>query len=604
MISPPRVSRRLVLAVALVAAVFLAYASVVHNAFINFDDEAYLVGNPQLHQGFTPASLRWAFTTTTTGNWLPLTWLSHMLDFRLFGRWAGGHHAVSVVIHAANTALLFGVLSAMTGAFWRSALVAALFGLHPLRVESVAWAAERKDVLMILFGVLAIGAYLRYVRHRTKGAYAATLGLYACSLMCKAMLVTLPGILLLLDLWPLNRWTRLRGAACLPGRPLLLEKAPFLALAAAASGVAYAAQSAGNAVGNAVQFPFGQRIGNAFTAYCAYILKTLWPANLATPYPYSWNDVPWWQPLLGAALVVAGSAFTLYFLGRRPAWFVGWAWYLGTLLPVIGIVQVGSQAMADRYTYFPQIGVLILFVWGLGELTEGRPRATAAVAVAATVVITASIALTATQVAYWRTSATLFSHAVQVTRNNFVAYSNLGMALIDEGREDEGRELVARALKLSPDFRAAAFEGNGDYLAGLGRAREAQAEYRKAQELAPGKRSIQDKLRALGDVTGGSPVAPAADLRWGAAPADDPLARGNRLMTSGRLEAAVSAFREAIRAAPGNYSAWHNLGCAYGDLGRLEEAAGAFEEALRLKPDHQAAKKNLEVIRASRGRRN
>ena len=278
-------------------AVLAAFAPVVRNEFVNYDDEPNLVQNPHVQQGINLAGLRWAFTTVESRNWHPLTWLSHMLDFSLFGLWAGGHHAVSALIHAANAALLFAVLRAMTGALWRSALVAALFGVHPLRVESVAWAAERKDVLTLLFGLLALGAYLRYARRRSAGAYLAALGLFACALMSKAMLVTFPALLLLLDLWPLNRWSPSRGVPFLPGRRLLLEKVPFLALAVAASCVTYFAQDTGGAV--AYFFPLDQRIGNAFISSGAYLAKTLWPAKLAIFYPYFWADVPWWKPPCG-----------------------------------------------------------------------------------------------------------------------------------------------------------------------------------------------------------------------------------------------------------------------------------------------------------------
>jgi len=597
-----RVGRSLVLAAALALAVLAAFAPVVRNGFVNFDDNTNLVDNPGAHQDFTLASLRWAFTTVQSQNWHPLTWLSHMLDFRLFGPWAGGHHAVSALIHAANAALLLLALHAMTGALWRSALVAALFGLHPLRVESVAWASERKDVLAVLFGLLALCAYLRYVRRRTAGSYAAALALFACALMSKAMLVSLPGILLLLDLWPLGRWSPGRNGLVLPGRRLLLEKLPFLALSAAASLITFLVQDSAGAVAYVDQFPLRVRVGNAFLSYGAYLAKTLWPAKLAVFYPYFWQDVPWWQPVLGAAVVAAGAGVALLLLRRRPVWFVGWSWYLGTLLPVIGIVQVGSQSMADRYTYLPQIGILLLVSWGLGDLAKGRPGVRTAILAGAPLVLAALAAATWVQVTRWRDDVTLFSHAVQVTDKNFVAFTRLGAALVERGRLEEGREYIARSFKVEPAARASVFDATGDYYARLGMVDAAAEQYRKALAIEPFKEVLQEKLRALGRTAKAPSSGPPADPHARPPPHGAPRERGDMLARSGRFEEAVSAYREAIRADPGNYGAWHNLGCALSDLRRNDEAAAAFEETLRLKPDHASARKNLEAVRRSGGR--
>jgi len=597
----PRVGRELALGVVLLVAVLAAFAPIVRNEFVNYDDPN-LFNNPRVQQGLTPAGLRWAFTAGETGNWHPLTWLSHMLDFSLFGAWAGGHHAVSALIHAVNAALLFWVFRAMTGALWRSALLAALFGLHPLRVESVAWASERKDVLTLLFGLLALAAYLRYARRRTAGSYAAALALYACALMSKAMLVTFPAILLLLDLWPLDRWSRGQRVPFLPGRRLLLEKLPFLSLSAAASLVTFLVQDRGGAVGSLSQFPLRDRIGNAFSSCGAYLAKTVWPAKLAVFYPYFREDVPWWKPILGAALVAGGTVIVVLLLRRRPVWFVGWVWYLGTLLPVIGIIQVGSQSMADRYTYIPQIGILLLIAWGLGNLAAGRPRARVAILAAAPLVLAALAAATWAQIARWRTSVTLFSHAMSVTEKNFVAYSYLGYALVDQGRVAEGSELIARSFTALPASRATVFEGSGDFYASLGMAREAAEQYGKALAIEPSKRQVREKLRALGDLTKAPATTAPPDPHRGQGSLD-PYEQGNLLARSGRREEAVVAYREAIRVAPGNPEAWHNLGCVLGELGRKDEAIAAIGETLRLKPDHPLARKNLQAIRGSAGRR-
>jgi len=591
-----RISRSVVLAALIAVAVLAAFAPAVRNGFINYDDDSNLLQNTRVQQGITLEGLRWAFTTVRTANWHPLTWISHMIDFQLFGSWAGGHHMTSVLIHAANAALLFWVLHAMTGAVWRSALVAALFGLHPLRVESVAWAAERKDVLTLLFGLLALAAYLRFARRRTAGGYTAALALYAAALMSKAMLVTFPVLLLLLDLWPLNRWSRGRRIPFFPGRHLLLEKVPFLVPAAALSLLTFLIQQSGGAVGYLAQFPLRQRIGNVFCSYVNYLVKTLWPARLAVIYPYYWEDVPWWQPVFGAAFVAAVTLAAVLALRRRPALLVGWAWYLGALVPVIGIVQVGSQSMADRYTYIPQIGVLIMIAWGLGYLAEGRPRVRAATLVAAPLVIAALATATWVQITYWRTSVTLFSRAVAVTEKNFIAYTQLGSALLDMGRTQEGSEYLARSYRIAPNYRAVILEASGDYYSEQGQARAAAEQYRKALAIVPFNRLIRKKLDALGDLANAPATAPAPD------PHRDGFNRGNALVGSGRREEAVAAYREAIRAMPEDYEAWHNLGCVLHELGRTDEAIAALEESLRIKPDNPTAQRNLVIVR-SRGRR-
>jgi len=492
------INRGAVMAVALSIATLLVYASVVRNEFVNFDDDMNLTKNQHLQQGLTIESLRWAFTNVEHQNWHPLTWVSHMLDFGVFGMHAGGHHAVSALMHAANAALLFAVFHALTGAFWRSAAAAALFALHPLRVESVAWAAERKDVLSVLFGLLALAAYLRFARRRSRGAYVAALACFAGALMSKAMLVTFPALLLLIDLWPLDRWSRVRGAPVLPGRGILLEKIPFVALSAAASILALFAQARTGAVAYVTQFPVVLRVENAFSAHLAYLGKLLWPKKLAVFYPYAFGDLSWWQPASGAALIVLISAGVAVVLRRRPVYVVGWAWYLGTSLPVIGIVQIGSQAMADRYTYLPQIGLLLMIAWGLGDAQTRWPGTRTALAAGTALALAALSAATWMQVTRWRSSETLFTHSLSVTGDNYIALSNLGAALSAQGREAEGNELIRRALQVDPNFRTVLYERAGDHFAKRGQAAAAADYYRKALAVAPFKQNLQEKLRALG----------------------------------------------------------------------------------------------------------
>jgi tetratricopeptide (TPR) repeat protein len=502
----PPAARAVAAAALLALLTALAFAPVWGNGFVNFDDNRTIFQNPRVRGGLAAGGVRWAFTNLEFENWMPLTWLSHQLDWSLFGPWAGGHHGVSALIHAGNAALLLLLLHAMTGALWPSAFAASLFALHPLRVESVAWASERKDVLMLLFALLALAAYLRWTRRRSPGAYAAALALYACALMSKAMVVTVPALLLLLDFWPLARWRR-GGRLPLPPARLLLEKLPFLAAAAAASLVTFLAQSGGGAVAYVAAYPVAQRVPNAFRSWALYLWKTIWPAKLAVFYPYFWADVPWWQPALGAAIVAVATAGALLALRRRPALAVGWFWYLGALLPVIGIVQAGSQALADRYTYLPQIGLAVALAWGGSELLVRRPRLRPTLLAAALAALAALGAVTWVQAGHWRSTETLFRHALAVTENNFLAASILGAALSEQGRAAEGQALIAWAYKVNPDYRSRTLVRSGDYYAARGMKPEAAEQYRKALAISPWDQRLQEKLGDLGD-----------PRTWGAAP--------------------------------------------------------------------------------------
>jgi tetratricopeptide (TPR) repeat protein len=606
---PPAARRRLIVAALIALAVLAAFSPAIFNDFVNYDDRENLYANPMVNRGLTLEGVRWAFTISEFPNWHPLTWISHMADFSLFGTWAGGHHLVSLLLHAANAAALALLLRAATGALAPAALVAALFALHPLRVESVAWAAERKDVLTVFFGLLALAAWLRWVRRRSAGALAASLALYACALMAKPMLVTLPALLLLLDYWPLGRWG-------VPGRPaaarplaLLLEKAPYLALAAASSVVTLVAQRGGGAVAYVVDYPVPQRVANAFRSYGVYLAKTLWPAKLAVFYPYFWDDVPWWQPALGAAVVVAGSVAALALARRRPAVFVGWYWYLVSLLPVIGIVQAGSQALADRYTYVPHVGVFLALVALAGGALARRPRLRGPAAAAALAVLAALGAATARQTTLWRSSETLFRHAIAVTKDNFIAYSNLGTALSLSGRTAEGNALIARSFKTNPYFRGEVLTRSGDYFVRQGQFGEAADQYRRALALAPHDTRLAEKLRDAERRAGGPARAPAAAPNphagataapGGASGAGAAFGRGNALIQAGRRAEAVAAYREAVRLDPALAEAWGNLGAALGELGRLDEAERALREAVRLAPGMQPATGNLAAVRALR----
>ncbi len=508
--------RRWMLASLLLLAVCAAFSPALLNDFVNYDDRENLYQNPRVSRGLTPEGARWAFGISGFPNWHPLTWISHMADFELFGAWAGGHHLVSVLLHAAGAAALALAIRAATGALLPSLLVAALFALHPLRVESVAWASERKDVLSTLLGLLALAGWLRHVRRRSAAWLAGSLALFACALMAKPMLVTLPALLLMLDFWPLGRWGVPGRRAPLPAPRLLLEKLPYLVLATGAGAATLVAQRAVGAVAYTADYPVLQRVANAFRSYALYVVKTFWPAKLSVFYPYFWEDIPWWEPALGAAFVLVASVAALRFARRQPAALVGWGWYLVALLPVIGLVQAGSQSLADRYTHLPHVGLFLALVWPLRGALRGRAALGRAACAAAPLALAALAVVTAVQTTRWRSSETLFRHAIAVTRDNYIAYANLGMALVAQGRAAEGNALIAQAYRVNPYFRGDAHSRSGDYYERRGMYREAAAQYRKALALAPHDVRVAGKLRAVEARLGagaGAGAAPPAGVR-------------------------------------------------------------------------------------------
>lgn len=403
----------------LLIAVFAIYGQVVHFDFVNYDDPDYVTANAHVQAGLNWSGTAWALGSSLTGNWFPLTWLSHMLDCQLFGLDAGWHHFTNVVIHALSTVLWFGFLKRIAGARWKSALVAFLFALHPLHVESVAWVAERKDVLSGLFWVLTFWAYVRYTTNSARGWYVLTLTLFCCGLMAKPMLVTLPIVMLLLDRWPLSRGTR------------ILEKLPFFVVSITASVVTYLVHQKEGATAASDLIPPIIRFENSLVSYAVYILKMLWPSDLAVfyPYPNPWKSLL--VPSVIAGVTLAGiTILVVRAFSRCPYLAIGWFWYLVTLLPVIGLLQVGAQARADRYTYIPMIGLTIAIVWGAAQALEHWPRTRIALSAA---ICSACLLLTWLQVQYWRNSVSLFQHAVDVTRENYLARYNLASALAGGG---------------------------------------------------------------------------------------------------------------------------------------------------------------------------
>jgi tetratricopeptide (TPR) repeat protein len=511
-----------VLAALLLAGVLAAFAPVARNGFTIYDDSDYLTGNPVVRRGLTAEGVRWAFTATRFNNWHPVTWLSHMADVSLFGMDAGRHHLVGVLIHAASTLLLFLLLARATGRPLLGAATAALFALHPLRVESVAWAAERKDVLSVFLGFCALAAYDGHVRRPAARRLAAVTGLFALALMAKPMLVTLPFLLLLLDYWPYGRWPRAgRGATAAPPTGLARlvgEKAPLLLLAAGAGLVTYRVQALGGAGDFGARFPFPLKAANAAVAAVKYLGMAAYPRGLAVLYPFP-ERYPGAGTLAAALLALAGATLlAVRFRRSHPYLVVGWLWYLGTLVPVIGFVQIGLQGMADRYTYLPLVGIFLLVSWSLGSLAARRPALRAPVAALALGALAVCIPLTRAQVRVWRDDVTLFAAAVARTSGNWVAENNLGNVL----------SVAGRAAEAIPHYRAALAASPGN----------AESHYNLAHNLE----------------------------------------------TLGRTEEAAEHYRAAIAADPGFAGAHNNLGLLLRRQGRTEEALEHLRAAVRLDP--------------------
>jgi hypothetical protein len=454
---PRRIDRRLLsLALALVLAVAAVYGQTYHHEFITYDDDMYILNNPEVTGGLSWAGVRWAFGFHA-GNWHPLAWLSHMLDSQMFGLWAGGHHLVSVGFHAVNAVVLMAVLAGLTGALWRSAAVAALFALHPLRVESVVWAAERKDVLSALFWLLTMAAYLRHVRRPGAGRYLLALGLFAVGLTAKPMLVTLPFVLLLLDWWPLGRALphgerhspRAGFADARAVRSLVAEKWPFFALSLLSSLVTMRGQTQG--VIPFVTPDFATRLANAATSYVRYLGTFAWPDGLAFLYPYPRAGIPWAAAAAAAAGIALVSAVTVYFGRRRPYLPFGWLWYLGTLVPVVGFMQVGGQARSDRYTYLTMVGIAVALTWLAGDLWPRRRVARLALSATFAALLAALAVSSAVYARVWRDSLTLYEHTVRVTTDNFIVLNNLGSMLMSSGRTAEAIGVLQETERINPE---------------------------------------------------------------------------------------------------------------------------------------------------------
>jgi protein O-mannosyl-transferase len=593
--------------IALVALNWVVYAPLGHFDFVKWDDPQYITDNATVLAGLTWHGVAWAFTSTHGPYWHPLTWLSHMLDVQLFGLDAGGHHITNIVLHIATTLLLFGLLRRTTGALMRSAFVAALFAVHPLHVESVAWIAERKDVLSALFWMLTLWAYGWYAARPGVRRYLAVMLLFACGLMAKPMVVTLPFALLLVDVWPLGRLTRGAIHRTAGWSRLVTEKLPLIALAAAVGAATFVLQRGQGALPALEAIPLKLRVANALTSYVAYIGLMFWPAHLAALYPYP-RALPAWWAIAGAALILAGiSGVAIRTARRHPYVLVGWLWYLGTLVPVIGLIQSGEQSMADRFVYIPLVGLFVIVAWGIPDLPDGIvrwPERRVALPVAAAIAIVACAVVARRQVQYWADNLTLWEHVVSATGPNYRAQGNLAMALQDAGRTGDAIAHYSEALRINPRFLDA-YDNLGLALASEGRTDEAIALYAKTLGLKPTDADAHNNLGKLLAEQGkvGDAVAhfsEAVRLKPQFSEAHNNLA--NALATEGKLREAIDEYTEALRLQPDFADAHNGLGGALVTQGRVAEAVPRFEEAVRLDPNFLPARHNLAAVLARQGK--
>jgi len=608
--TPLRTLRTTLLSLSLFLLVVGTFFPAVHNDFVGFDDPDYVTANLHVQRGWTWETVSWAFRSTAACNWHPLTWLSHMLDVQLFGLQPWGHHLTSILLHAINTVLVFLVFKRMTGGVWRSCLVAALFGVHPLHVESVAWISERKDVLSTFFGLLAIWAYARYARkaegrmeNAEKGnpssdagrgawvGYALALVCFALSLLSKPMLVTLPFVLLLLDYWPLGRFQRFSVSEfqrfgvqnpdpeAQAGKPstfnfqpstflrLTAEKIPFFLIAAVVSGITYVVQKQSGSV--TLGLPFVDRLENAAVSYCRYLGKLFCPIDLAVYYPYPGR---WPATIVCSACLVllVISVLAIALRRRHPYLLVGWFWFVGTLAPVIGLVQVGLQAMADRYTYVPSLGIFMMLAWGIHDVLDRWREKLLNPALAVALAIPLCIAVSRHQIGFWKDSETLFRRATAVTKNNYLAYDNLGTALTARGKLDDAIFEYHEALRIKPDF-AEAHNNLGSCLLKQGQLADAIDQFVQSLKLNPGFAEAHFNLgAALGD--------------------------------AGRIQDAIAHYQKAIRLKPDFTDARYNLGNVLSGMpGRLDESAAQYRAVLKFDPDYVEARFNLALVDYRRG---
>ena len=607
---------KIAICIFLVVATLAVYWQIQDHEFLYFDDNQYVTDNLNVKTGFTRESIVWAFTTSHAANWHPVTWLSHILDYQLYGLHPKGHLLTNLLIHIANALLLFTVLLRMTGALWQSGFVAALFALHPFNVESVAWAAERKNVLSTLFWLLTTWAYIRYTEKPTVKKYGWVALFLALGLMSKPMLVTLPFVLLLLDYWPLKRWKADDQVGASPPRQsqnqtslsfLILEKVPLLALAVGSSITTFIVQRAGGAVQSADVFPLQERVINAFVSYLSYLQKTVWPSGLSVFYAHPGNALPVWKGLVSAALLVVFTAWVIRVARRLPYLAVGWFWYLGTLIPVIGIVQVGTQAMADRYAYVPLIGIFIIAAWGLPDfLATWNQREKTPVLFAG--LLAPLMVVTWMQVNHWKNGITLFQHTISVTHDKYRefarAHNNLGIALKKKGRLIEAITQYKTAIKVNPDF-SKPYNNLGNISMITKNFDEAIRYYKESIRISPDYANAYSNLGTV-LLQKGEKEEAVVYLRDAIRINPDlNQARtnlGTILSQIGEKEEAIVHLREAVKINPDLALGHFSLGNVLFQTGETEEAITHYREAVRIKPDYLLFRKILEeVLRRTKG---
>ncbi|MGA2279236.1 MAG: tetratricopeptide repeat protein [Verrucomicrobiota bacterium] len=617
----------------LAAITFAVFGQTLRHDFVNYDDDKYVYENSAVLKGGSLQGIIWAFTHIVNFNWTPLTVISHMLDCQLYGTEAAGHHLTNVILHMASVIVLFLVLRGMTVALWRSAFVAAVFAIHPLHVESVAWIAERRDVLSGLFFMLTLAAYAGYVRHQwSLGRYLMVALMLVLALMSKPMVVTLPFVLILLDYWPLKRFDQPCG--CLIRWHLILEKLPLLALSGATCAATLFAQK--EAIPS---LPPSWRFGNALVSYVTYLRQMIYPAGLAVYYPHPEDSLALWNIIISLVLLLAISTAAIATRRNQPWFLFGWLWYLGMLVPAIGLIQSGLRAQANRYTYLPQIGLYVLLTWAVADLCAGWRHRRWVLGGCATVILVALIFCARTQAAYWRNSETLWTHTLACTSDNAIGQYNLGNALLKNGSVDEAISHFQKALQIIPDNAEVCYslggallkKGNageaiahfqkalaistneadihyigialakahGDYantLVRMGRDDEAMVEFRKALELLPDFADARQGL-ALILLHKGRVDEAIVQLRkiWEQYP-DKAMASfdlGNAYFQKGQMDEAMAFYQRALQIEPDDVSALNNLGMAFLTKGMVDEAIVQFRAALALQPDFALARTNL-----------
>jgi len=615
----PKKLHILLIYLALALATFVAFEQVRLCEFTSTDDVKSVAKNQHVKAGFTRESIVWAFTTTTTANWMPLTWLSVMADSQIFGHSSATFHLMNLFYHLLNVLLLFMVLKKMTGTLWPSAFVAAAFALHPLRVESVAWVAERKDVLSGLFWMLTIAAYLRYAQRPGIGRYLLVAFALSLGLMAKPMLVTLPCVLLLVDYWPLGRlqWGRQNAEKELPysqsahlvckraslGR-LIAEKLPLFILVAASSVVTVIVQQTEGAVGSLDRYTLTVRANNALVSYISYIGKMIWPTNLAVFYPHPGPSLSAWKPLIALLILVSVSVAVIYMARRRydlAPLAVGWLWYLGALVPVIGLVQVGAQGMADRYTYIPSIGILIMLAWGAARFSDRLKHRNIVLGISTALLLILLTLCTRAQVRYWKNSLTLFRHTVEVTRNNHIVQYHYANALVKDGRLDEAAFHFQKSLRINPRYKKP-YDGLAKSFYKQGKFDETIAVCIKRLRIGKPEAAIYHRLGMAYTRKGAGSLAiqsfkESLRLKPDSAPTHENLAK--LVMGLKNPDEAIRHLTEAIRLNPNIASTQFHLARALNIKGRTEEAITHFAQALRLKPNWEKPMNSLARILAT-----